>query len=165
MKTRISVVLALTVVVSMAVLPWRGVAAFAQKSVTDELGPEPVPRAYLPVILSSYMAPNTAPDQPSDPSPPDSAQLPPTSSVDLAWTGGDPDGDRVTYDVYFAKYTFGGCNFGAPICAGIEIPLCHQGGLSLGATYCWQVIAWDEHGSRTPGEVWRFTIQWHNPPD
>jgi len=60
-------------------------------------------KIYLPVVLRNYtpgMDPiNYPPNAPSNPSPTSGATNQPTTVI-LNWTGGDPDGDSVTYDVF-----------------------------------------------------------------
>jgi uncharacterized protein (TIGR02145 family) len=96
--------------------------------------------------------PNSPPDAPSDPAPPDgsSGQSP---SVMLGWSCADPDSDALTYDVYFASSnppdtmvssSQTGTTFGAS-------------GLSGATTYYWKVVARDTHADTTSGPVWSFT--------
>jgi len=70
----------------------------------------------------------------------------------LEWTGGDPDGDTVTYDVYFGKTNpplMKISNISRTIyCPGIP--------WEDYTTYYWKVRAWDEHGASTKGPIWCF---------
>ena len=99
------------------------------------------------------------PDMPSvgeDDGPPDGATNQDLWTV-LRWTGGDPDGDAVTYDVYFDE-----ANDDAPdvlqlLCDDTLQTSCVPGLLAGNTPYYWQVVARDEHGVTTRGPVWLFT--------
>jgi hypothetical protein len=98
------------------------------------------------------------PDTPSSPSPAAGATDQDVSE-DLRWVGGDPDGDTVTYDVYFEA------NDPTPddlICDDVGTTACDPGALSYLTQYFWKVIARDEHGATTEGPVWQF-ITLSNP--
>jgi len=97
------------------------------------------------------------PYAPGTPSPPDNA-----TGVDittnLSWAGGDPDGDSVTYDVYF-----GTASSPPKAVSNQSITSYDPGTMSYSTTYYWKIIAWDSHGATTPGLVWHFTTV-NNPP-
>jgi hypothetical protein len=88
--------------------------------------------------------------------------------TDLCWTGGDPDvGQTVTYDAYF------GTSSSPPyydttdpypssvtsICYD-DLPL-----LETGMTYYWKIVAQDNLGSSTSGDLWYFTTGGNQQPD
>jgi hypothetical protein len=101
---------------------------------------------------------NNPPYIPSNPSPPNSA----TNidiNADLSWTGGDPDGDNVTYDVYF-----GTTNPPLKIASNITATTYDPGTLNLGTLYYWRIKSWDEYGANTQGTVWSFTTITNSPP-
>jgi hypothetical protein len=98
---------------------------------------------------------NRAPDTPSNPSPANGAT---NQGVDviLQWSGGDPDGDDVTYDVYFES---GDNTPDQLLCNDTVGTNCGPGTLTTGTSYYWQVVARDEHGAVETGPVWNFSTE------
>lgn len=111
---------------------------------------------YLPYLARGATLPaNRPPAKPASPSPQDGAVNQPTY-VMLGWTGSDPDGDLVTYDVYLEA------DDSTPDllrCDDQSSAACDPGALSYGAHYFWLVVATDEHGATTTGSVWDFTTE------
>ncbi|PKO19145.1 MAG: hypothetical protein CVU39_00920 [Chloroflexi bacterium HGW-Chloroflexi-10] len=96
---------------------------------------------------------NQAPDLPSNPSPVSGATNQATS-VTLSWTGGDLDGDNVTYDIYLEA----GDNTPDNLVSSAQSTTSYNpGSLSAGFTYYWQIIATDEVGKSSTSAVWNFT--------
>jgi formylglycine-generating enzyme required for sulfatase activity len=123
------------------------------------------PAAYLPLVTlgAGDPAPNNLPNLPSSPSPADDATSQ-SLDVNLSWIGGDPDGDAVTYDVYFEADDL------TPdvLVSDDETATTYDPGtLSANTRYYWQIIAKDEHGATTDGPVWDFTTgsATNNPPN
>jgi hypothetical protein len=95
---------------------------------------------------------NNPPNEPSSPSPADSSTVP-DLDVTLSWTGGDPDGDDVTYDVYLEAWD------ATPeelVCDDVTAAACELGTLDWDTLYYWYVVATDAHGESTPGPTWHF---------
>jgi formylglycine-generating enzyme required for sulfatase activity len=116
-------------------------------------------RLYLPLVVRNYTPgtepPNSPPNTPSNPSPADGA-TDQSADVDLSWTGGDPDGDIVTYDVYLED---GDATPGVLMCDDVPSASCDPGSLIYDTHYYWKVVARDEHGATTTGPVWSFTTR------
>ena len=93
---------------------------------------------------------NQPPHEPADPWPADGAadRLTPLT---LAWIGGDPDGDAVTYDVYLNA---GDAPPQTRVCDDVASPACDPGALLSDTLYSWQAVARDQHGATTLGPVW-----------
>ncbi|MDH7517915.1 MAG: hypothetical protein QHH19_06190, partial [Candidatus Thermoplasmatota archaeon] len=102
---------------------------------------------------------NSPPYTPSNPNPSDGA-----SNIDidaiLSWTGGDPDGDPVTYDVYFGTVSPPPKVVGNQTSTSYDPP----GDLAFGTTYYWRIVAWDNYGGSAVGPIWSFTTRFNNPP-
>ena len=105
---------------------------------------------------------NNPPYEPSNPIPQDGAENV-SIYVSLCWTGGDPDGDEVLYDVYF-----GNCS-PPPLYSDNLTGNCTDpppwSWLDYNTTYYWKIVAWDEHGASTEGPIWSFTTEPNYPPD
>ena len=109
---------------------------------------------------------NNPPYPPSEPIPADDTKNQSFCGVNLCWTGGDPDGDEVTYDVYYGNYSpppivesnySGNCtDWDLPPYLPLLEPL---------TTYYWKIVAWDEHGASTAGPIWSFTTEPNYPPN
>jgi len=94
---------------------------------------------------------NASPLAPSNPDPTDESPAESTAQK-LRWTASDPDGDPVTYDVYF------GTTANPPlVVSGIDKAEYDPGYLEYSTQYYWKVVAKDNHGLSTSGPVWTFT--------
>jgi len=72
-------------------------------------------------------------------------------NVDLSWSCSDPNGDSLTYDVYFGTIT------PPPLVASsIGSSSYDPGELNYETTYYWKIVARDSHGVETEGPVWNF---------
>ncbi|MFQ6092464.1 MAG: IPT/TIG domain-containing protein, partial [bacterium] len=70
----------------------------------------------------------------------------------LSWSGGDPDGDAVTYDVYF------GTSSPPPLVKSNHTSFSYNPGtLTQSTTYHWQVVAKDNQVETAQGPEWSFT--------
>lgn len=92
---------------------------------------------------------NAPPYEPSSPAPPDGAEHISLRPL-LSWTGGDPDGDTVTYTVAI------GIESSPPVVGVTEETWYAVSLLEEETTYTWRVTAVDEL-SQTDGEAWSFT--------
>ena len=102
---------------------------------------------------------NKAPIIQSNPGPSDKAtnqQL----TLTLGWTCNEPDGDTVTYDVYFGT----GSNPSTKISSNQTDNKLNKSNLSQGTTYYWKVVAKDSKGATTEGPIWRFTTRSNEAP-
>lgn len=93
------------------------------------------------------------PNVPSNPSPAHNADGQSFKNVTLTWTGGDPDGDPVTYDLYF------GTSPNPPInSTNLTNTSLVKVGLASFTNYYWKIVA--KEGSRVvEGPVWKFTTE------
>ena len=95
--------------------------------------------------------PNLPPNTPSNPNPANGA-----TGVDvditLSWSCSDPDGDALTYDIYF------GTSSNPPLVKSNHTSTTYNlGTLDYGTTYYWKVVAKDSKGGTTSSPVWSFT--------
>jgi hypothetical protein len=96
---------------------------------------------------------NQPPNIPSNPNPPDHANGQ-GLNLDLSWSGGDPDGDAVTYTVYLEADNPNPTTIVSSYQNSTQYT---ASSLASNTTYYWQIIASDEHGASTAGPVWNFT--------
>ena len=77
----------------------------------------------------------------------------------FSWSGGDPDGDAVTYHVMLATISTWIESEPTSLSEIYNTNLLKYDyyGIAKGAVYQWQIIAVDSHGARTEGPVWLFS--------
>lgn len=121
--------------------------------------------AFLVMLVGCNKKPtepeNVAPNAPSSPTPSNGA-VDQSINIDLSWTGGDPDGDKVTYDVYF------GTSSPPPSVSTEQTATSYDpGNLNHNIKYYWKIVAKDEHGAKKEGSIWAFTTiaETNNPPN
>jgi outer membrane protein assembly factor BamB len=111
--------------------------------------------------------PNNPPYVPSNPNPANGATNV-NRNADLSWVGGDPDArstlgndlhNIVKYDVYF-----GTTSTPSIVSHNHSTPTYDPGTMSYDTTYYWKIVSWDDHGGRTPGPLWHFTVEVSSPP-
>ncbi|VVB62307.1 Uncharacterised protein [uncultured archaeon] len=97
--------------------------------------------------------PNTPPNTPSNPTPANGA----TNvylNTQLKWSGGDPDGNPTTYDVYF------GTASSPPKVKSNQSTLSYDlVTLTINTKYYWKIVAWDNQSASTTGPIWSFTTK------
>ncbi|UCC79202.1 MAG: hypothetical protein JSW64_13140 [Candidatus Zixiibacteriota bacterium] len=93
---------------------------------------------------------NNPPAAPSNPSPAHGA-TDQSTTVQLSWSCSDPDGDDLTYDIYF------GTSATPPLVQSNQTATTYNPGtLQPGTTYYWQIIA-DDGTDQTEGSIWSFS--------
>jgi hypothetical protein len=99
---------------------------------------------------------NEPPYKPSEPDPENGSNNVNINKI-LSWTGGDPNDDPVTYDVYFGKESI------PPMVAdNISESIFDPGTLDYNTNYSWKIIAWDDNEQRTIGPRWSFKTKRNN---
>ncbi len=105
----------------------------------------------LDIYFSNFISMNHPPNTPNTPVPVNQSTNVPLTT-DLSWHGGDPDGDPVTYDVYF-----GVINPPGKVIANQSTTIYDPGTLNNSTNYYWKIIAWDNHNASSVGPLWGFT--------
>ena len=107
----------------------------------------------LEYISTTGSPDNQQPDIPSTPSPPDgSTEI--NVSENISWICGDPDGDPLTYDVYFGDDPIP--DEDEKVSHNQSVPS-YTPVLTYNTTYYWKIIAYDNNNFATESPIWSFT--------
>ncbi len=103
---------------------------------------------------------NSPPLPPSNPFPANNA-IDVSRTVTLGWNCSDPNGDALTYRVYFGEV------FPPPLVASnVAVASYSPGLLDYFTPYYWRIVVVDAHGDSTTGNAWSFrTRPVNRPPD
>ena len=104
------------------------------------------------VSFKTLEIPNIPPIAPSSPTP-SNTSVNQEISVSLSWSCSDPDGDVLSYDVYFGTSS----NPTALLAINQSEQNFLKSGLTYLTTYYWKVVAKDNKGGITSSPVWSFT--------
>ncbi len=121
----------------------------------DQFSGEPVSG---PVWSFSTGEGTQPPNIPSNPYPPHQADRV-SIEVDLSWTCIDPDGDELTYNVFF-----GTASDPPPVGSPQSQATYDPGILESNTTYYWKIEASDPDGETAIGPVWSFSTEEENQP-
>lgn len=106
--------------------------------------------------LWQFTTGNSPPFVPANPDPPDGS-MDQSILLTASWTGGDPDGDTLSYYVYF------GLSSPPQWVLTTDSAFYDPGVLSYFSTYYWKVVARDKHNNVAEGPIWSFTT-WDTLP-
>ena len=102
---------------------------------------------------------NEPPSAPASPTPPDGSAASPVHQ-NLSWsTSNDPEGDDVTYDVFF-----GTTETPPLVLAEHEETFYDPGSLAHSTTYYWKVVAKDSGLAQSASSLWSFSTEGNAPP-
>jgi PKD repeat protein len=104
------------------------------------------------------VSPNNPPNTPSNPFPSNNSNTIPLNVI-LQWTGGDPNYDTVTYDIYF-----GLTNPPEKVKNNQTSTEYNSGELNFTTPYYWRIVAWDTHGLNTTSPTWNFITRTNHVP-
>jgi hypothetical protein len=101
---------------------------------------------------------NNPPDAPLSPSPGAGYDEQPLN-VDLGWACTDPDGDDLTYDVYFSEEISPTVSTTPALVSGDQVSTTYDPPETLNpqTRYYWRILAKDSEGAVTAGERWVFS--------
>ena len=118
----------------------------------SDYGGGSVVEAGVDAFTASFIECRVPPYIPSEPYPPQNGKNI-NLDADLTWTGGDPNDDPVTYDVYF-----GTTNPPPKISINQSETTFDPGTMDIWTVYYWQIIAWDDtpETPQTIGPIWEF---------
>jgi hypothetical protein len=102
---------------------------------------------------------NSPPYAPSNPIPANGSTNV-SITTHLNWTGGDPDNDTVTFNVFF-----GTNQTPAQVATNISTSSYNPGTLNFSTTYFWRIISWDNNSQSASGPLWQFTTRANQPPN
>ncbi len=105
------------------------------------------------ITLTPEEEPNNPPNIPNNPNPEDNNENV-SINTNLTWNSDDPDGDNVTFDVYFNDDLDL-----EKVADNISSNSFSPGELVYNKEYYWKIISWDENGESTDGPVWSFTTE------
>ena len=111
------------------------------------------------VGCSNPLEPNQPPNIPCNPIPIDNSLVPGPYIYFLTWMCSDPDGDSLTYDIYFSNYPdywYDHYSFGDHP-STYFVPPGRYFIVEINTMYYWKVVAKDNQGNSTSGPVWCFT--------
>jgi hypothetical protein len=97
------------------------------------------------------------PNEPNNPIPANGTTNVPIST-NLTWVG-NPEGDNVTYDVYF-----GFNSTPLKVASNQSKTIYKPATMNYSTKYYWRIIAWDNHSNSTAGQLWSFTTIITNSP-
>jgi len=110
-------------------------------------------------IWTFYTTDNQPPYQPNYPDP-ENNSIDVNTNINISWTGGDPDGDPVEYDIYF------GTDPNPPnVATNYTNTTYYPNRLDYNTQYYWRIDAWDDYGYSTTGYIWSYTTRDDNPPN
>jgi hypothetical protein len=107
----------------------------------------------LGTLTDAIPIPNNPPNIPSTPSPGNGSTNVLISSK-LNWTGGDPDGNPVKYDIYLGK-----TSSPSKIASNQSTLPYNPGTMNYSTKYYWRIVAWDNQSASAIGPLWSFTTE------
>ena len=104
-------------------------------------------------LKDNFIPVNLSPWPPSSPNPEDGS-VNQSVEVDFSWTCTDPEGDTLTYDIYF------GTEATPPLVATGQTGTTYNPGILVNNTkYFWKIVAHDDRSNTTEGPVWNFNTE------